>query len=182
MITYPSIDAEAARRFACRVLLPLPQRWIHTQAVAAQAAAVARAVAPQDRALLLAAAWLHDIGYAPAAALTGFHPLDGARLAARYSWPPRLTGLIAHHSGALFVARVSGWDEQLAAFPDEASPVTDALVYADQTTAPDGRMLPADVRIAQALARHGPGSPQHGAAAHRTPYLLAAVGRVQARL
>jgi hypothetical protein len=33
---------------------------------------------------LVAAAWLHDIGYAPELAKTGFHPLDGsAALAAR---------------------------------------------------------------------------------------------------
>ena len=28
---------------------------------------------------MTAAAWLHDIGYAPAVDDTGFHPLDGAR-------------------------------------------------------------------------------------------------------
>ena len=28
---------------------------------------------------LVAAAWLHDIGYAPELVETGFHPLDGAR-------------------------------------------------------------------------------------------------------
>ncbi len=28
---------------------------------------------------LVAAAYLHDIGYAPELAITGFHPLDGAR-------------------------------------------------------------------------------------------------------
>ncbi len=28
---------------------------------------------------LVAAAWLHDIGYAPEVTDTGFHPLDGAR-------------------------------------------------------------------------------------------------------
>jgi HD superfamily phosphodiesterase len=29
--------------------------------------------------LLEAAAWLHDIGYSPEIAVSGFHPLDGAR-------------------------------------------------------------------------------------------------------
>jgi hypothetical protein len=28
----------------------------------------------------LAAGWLHDIGYADAAVVTGFHPLDGAAI------------------------------------------------------------------------------------------------------
>ncbi len=177
-----TIDVAAARLLAQRVLLPLPRRWEHTRTVAAQARSVAHAVDPEDRDLLHAAAWLHDIGYGPAAVDTGFHPLDGARLAERLGWPPRLTALIAHHSGALFVARASGWAEELAAYPNEASAVTDALIYADQTAGPDGRVLPAGLRIARALERHGPGSPQQRAAAQRTPHLLAAVSRVHARL
>jgi hypothetical protein len=32
-----------------------------------------------DRDVLVAAAWLHDVGYAPELAVTGFHPLDGAQ-------------------------------------------------------------------------------------------------------
>ena len=42
----------------------------------------ARGLAPvlgADADLLEAAAWLHDIGYAPSLVATGFHPLDGAR-------------------------------------------------------------------------------------------------------
>src|ERR1039457_5290775 len=57
---------------------PLPRRWSHTQGVAAQA----RTLAPilgRDTGLLTAAAFLHDIGYAPDLIDTGFHPLDGAR-------------------------------------------------------------------------------------------------------
>lgn len=176
------VDVDAARLLAYQVLKPLPGRWSHTRTVAAQARAVAQAVEPQDRDLLQAAAWLHDIGYAPAAVDTGFHPLDGARLAARLDWPPRLTALIAHHSGALFVARTSGWAEELAAYPNEASAVTDALIYADQTTGPTGWVLPAAVRIAGSLAHHGSDSPQQHAAAQRTPHLLAAISRVHVRL
>jgi HD superfamily phosphodiesterase len=46
----------------------------HVQAVAARAAELAASVEPVDRALLVAAAWLHDIGYAPDLIVTGFHP------------------------------------------------------------------------------------------------------------
>ena len=56
----------------------LPRRWAHTRGVAR----TARELSPilgADADLVLAAAWLHDIGYAPAVAVTGFHPLDGAR-------------------------------------------------------------------------------------------------------
>lgn len=45
-------------------------------------------MAPNERATLVVAAWLHDIGYAPEIGHTLFHPLDGARLPVR----ARLTG------------------------------------------------------------------------------------------
>ena len=50
----------------------------HVQAVAARARSLA-AVLGADADLLEAAAWLHDIGYAPGLAVTGLNALDGAR-------------------------------------------------------------------------------------------------------
>jgi HD superfamily phosphodiesterase len=44
---------------------PLPRRWAHVQGVAAQAHGLAP-VLGADADLLEAAAWLHDVGYAPA--------------------------------------------------------------------------------------------------------------------
>jgi hypothetical protein len=62
------------------LLGPLGDRWAHVQAVAEQASRIATAVLPADeRETLVAAVWLHDIGYAPALATTGLHTLDGAR-------------------------------------------------------------------------------------------------------
>ena len=55
----------------------LPRRWAHVQGVAARARSLAP-VLGADADLLQAAAWLHDIGYAPALSLTGLHALDGA--------------------------------------------------------------------------------------------------------
>lgn len=49
----------------------------HTQGVANRAGEVAVTVPPADRCMLVAAAWLHDIGYSPLIRHTGFHPLDG---------------------------------------------------------------------------------------------------------
>ena len=43
-----------------------PERWLHTQGVASRAAELAVTVPAADRSVLIAAAWLHDIGYAPA--------------------------------------------------------------------------------------------------------------------
>ncbi|WP_206686252.1 HD domain-containing protein [Kribbella qitaiheensis] len=57
---------------------PLPRRWAHTIGVAE----AARELAPGLRGMastLEAAAWLHDIGYSPVIAASGFHPADGAR-------------------------------------------------------------------------------------------------------
>ena len=60
-----------AREIAQRVLADaLPGRWVHTQGVAAQARAVGP-VLGWDTDLIEAAAWLHDVGYAPALAVTG---------------------------------------------------------------------------------------------------------------
>ncbi|EEP73100.1 metal dependent phosphohydrolase [Micromonospora sp. ATCC 39149] len=86
--------------------------------------------------VLLTAAWLHDIGYAAAPHDTGFHPVDGARYLQALGWASRIVGLVAHHSAARYVARAQGLGEQLACFPCEDSPVSDALIYADQTATP----------------------------------------------
>ena len=56
----------------------LPRRWAHVQGVARQAEHAASRLGCRDG-VLVAAAWLHDIGYAPGVKDTGFHPLDGAR-------------------------------------------------------------------------------------------------------
>jgi HD superfamily phosphodiesterase len=71
--------ASWARQLA-RALLqePLPRRWTHVQGVAARVRSLAP-VLGADAHLLEAAAWLHDIGYAPDLAATGLHSLDGAR-------------------------------------------------------------------------------------------------------
>jgi len=57
---------------------PLPRRWAHVQGVASRAHSLAP-VLGADADLLEAAAWVHDIGYAPGLATTGLHQLDGAR-------------------------------------------------------------------------------------------------------
>ena len=56
----------------------MPRRWAHVQGVAARARGLAP-VLGADADLLEAAAWLHDIGYAPDLAATGLHQLDGGR-------------------------------------------------------------------------------------------------------
>ena len=96
-----------ARLEAERRLSPLGDRWAHTQGVVDRARALASTVPPADSELLIAAAYLHDIGYAPDVEDTGFHPLDGARWL-RAQGQERLACLVAYHSGAWFEARARG--------------------------------------------------------------------------
>lgn len=73
-------DAAGAEARAKALLGAGSGRWQHVAGVAsAAAAAAADPVADREAQLLIAAAWLHDIGYAVELAETGIHPLDGAR-------------------------------------------------------------------------------------------------------
>ena len=76
-----------------------------------------------------------DIGYTRALRRTGFHPLDGA-ITAENTAGRTGSPLVAHHSGARFVPVERGFADQMAGFPFQDSPVSDALAYADQTVGP----------------------------------------------
>ena len=62
----------------------------HFAGVAAKATALSGAVPDAEAGLLVAAAWLHDIGYASGLRNTGFHPLDGARYLRATGWDSAL--------------------------------------------------------------------------------------------
>ncbi|QFZ19514.1 HD domain-containing protein [Saccharothrix syringae] len=171
-----------ARELAGDLLGGLGDRWRHTVAVAARARELAVTVPAEDRDLLVAAAWLHDIGYAEPVADTGFHPLDGARHLDRLGWPRRISALVAHHSGAGLVAEAVGLGDELGAYPREDGPVADALTYADQTVDHRGRRVTVPERLADVLRRHGPDSANARVHHLRGPRLLAVAERVERRL
>lgn len=175
----PSLVRDA-RRLAQTLLAGLPERWRHTVGVAARAEEIALPGEADARALV-AAAWLHDIGYAERVRDTGFHPLDGGLHLRALGWPDRVACLVAHHSEAICIAEVRGLAERLAEFPREDTAVADALTYADQTVGPDGRVMELDERLADMLRRHGPDSPNARAHPCRAPLLRAAVRRVESR-
>jgi putative nucleotidyltransferase with HDIG domain len=132
----------------------LPDRWRHTQAVAREAIRLA-ALPEVDREPLIAAAVLHDVGYSPVVARTGFHPLDGARFLATRGYDRRVTALVAHHSGAAVEARlrvVTG----LERFDDEATATRDALWYCDAVCGATGIRTTPDERWAEIRRRYGP--------------------------
>ncbi|MFD8981493.1 HD domain-containing protein [Streptomyces sp. NPDC059564] len=175
-------SVQGAARLAETLLPPLGDRWLHTRAVAERARELSRAVPEADRELLVAAAWLHDIGYAPQLHDSGFHPLDGARHLAALGAPVRLVGLVAHHSGAAYEAQQRGLSVELAVYEREDSALLDALTCADMTTGPSGQRLSFAERIDEILVRYAPGSEVHRAISAAIPYLAGAVARVGARI
>ncbi|MEV0394145.1 HD domain-containing protein [Polymorphospora rubra] len=161
---------------------PMAHRWAHVQAVGQRATELTVTVAPADRDLLLAAAWLHDIGYAPGLMDSGLHSLDGARYLQRHAYPPRLVGLVAHHTCARIEAAERGLAEQLEAFPLEEGALMDALVTADLTVGPQGQRLEVAERLEEILRRYPPQSPVHRAIQRAEPLLIAHVRRTLNRL
>jgi len=159
-----------------------PDRLAHSKAAARRAEVLTLTVAPEYAPLLVAAAWLHDIGYAPRLRDTGYHPIDGARHLQTIGWPPAICNLVAHHSGARFVASILHLDRQLEAYPFSQDAVSDALTVADQTIGPKGQAMTLDERMSDMLKRHGPDSPNALAHPQREPYIRAAAMRVAARL
>jgi hypothetical protein len=173
---------EDAARLAEQLVSPLGRRWSHVQTVVARAGELTDAVRPDQAEHLVAAAWLHDIGYAPEIGLTRFHPLDGARYLRDLDWPADVVNLVAHHSGARFEAAERGMSEQLNEFPFVDNPVLDALVTADLTTGPGGERLTYDERIAEILERYPVNDPVHRTWIKAAPVLKEAVRRTTGRL
>lgn len=162
----------------------LPRRWAHTQGVAERAVEVGR-VLGQDAGLLVAAATLHDVGYATRLAVTGFHPLDGGRfLRDEHGADERLTRLVANHSFALLEAEERGLRDELAAeFPLSEEPLlVDALVYCDMTTTPDGCRTTAPERVAEIVGRYGADSMVGRFIRRAAPEIFSSVERIEAAL
>lgn len=171
-----------ARRVSKTLVEPLGRRWSHVKAVAARAAELVVPVPAARRDQLIAAAWLHDVGYAPEIGHTGFHPLDGARYLRSEGWPDGIVNLVAHHSGARFEAKQRGLADELAEFSCPDGPLLDALALADLTTGPSGEPLTYDERIAEILRRYPEDNPVHKAWLEAEPVLRKSVGRVEVRL
>lgn len=172
---------EWAAAHAAELLSELPGRWVHTEGVVGRARRVGEAMAEDEGEMLVAAAYLHDIGYAPTLARTGFHPLDGA-VHLRELGEDRLAGLVAHHSGAEVEARLRGLADQLAHFDREFSEVADALTYCDVTTAADGSAVGLDDRLADVADRHDADDLVVVALRVARPEIQRAVDAIEARL
>jgi hypothetical protein len=156
----------------------LPRRWRHVRSVARRARWAAKELALSDD--FVAAAWLHDVGYAPGLVETGFHPLDGARFLRREGVDGQVVSLVAYHSCAQIEADVRGLGAELAAeFSPADSLLADALLYCDMTTGPDGDYVrPAD-RLVEIRGRYGPDHEVTRFVGRAASEILTTAGRVE---
>ena len=160
----------------------MPRRWVHVAAVAKLAELVASRLDLEGE-VLVAAAWLHDIGYSTDLEDTGFHPLDGARHLRSLGVDPGVVGLVAHHSCAVLEARERGLErELLTEFSPADSAMMDALCYCDMTTGPDGERMTVDQRLDEIRSRYGPEDVVTRFVDRASADLIATVRRVEERL
>jgi hypothetical protein len=173
------MDVDDAAKLARMMLAEaLPRRWRHVRSVARRARWAARKLSlPGD---LVMAAWLHDVGYAPEAVDTGFHPLDGARYLRQFEIDDQVVSLVAYHSCAQIEAEVRGLGATLAAEFIPGDPLlADALLFCDMTTGPDGDYVrPAD-RLVEIRGRYGPDHEVTRFAERAASEILTTAGRVE---
>lgn len=128
------------------------------------------------------AAWLHDVGYAESVAVTGFHPLDGAKWLRLQGAPEEIVALVAYHSGARFEAEERGLADELASFPAPDQSELDVLTLIDLSTSPIGQRVAVNERLAEILVRYPDQHPVHRAVSRSRGYLADSANRAAKRL
>jgi hypothetical protein len=172
----------AREQAAALLTAQLPRRWSHVQGVADRTGIANPMFTDHDGELLTAAAVLHDIGYSPQVAKTGFHSIDGAWALRDVTTNTRLVALVAYHSCAYREAELRGLSAHLTEWVDEETPLRDALWWADMTTSPDGDPVTFDERIREIQDRYGPQDVVTFFIRQAEPELRGAVERTEARL
>jgi hypothetical protein len=173
----------SSRQQAVQLLGNVGTRLAHSESVANQAAVAVCLLDEPWRSVLVDAAWLHDIGYAPTVRRTGFHPLDGARWLREQAWPPEVYQLVAWHTHAETEARLMGLaDDLVAEFIPPPVTARAVLTWADLTSSPTGQVCaPAD-RLAEVLQRYEAGTTPYEAIVENFGSLLADATWVQHQL
>lgn len=151
-----------ARELSESCLGDMGDRWLHVQAVGRSAEELQKRGLDVSDAVV-AAAWLHDVGYGKSVADTGFHPVDGARWLAGHGAPPGVVALVAYHSGARFEAEERGLADALAQFSEPDPDQLDVLTMIDMSTSPKGKPVAVSERLDEILGRYPTGDPVHRA-------------------
>ncbi len=183
MTTIASLPAEprdapralaGAEAVSWALLADVGTRWPHVRTAGMVAGRLSALFGTEEAELLVAAATTHDIGYSPRIARTGCHSLDGGLYLRAQGFPERMASLVAHHSLAYLTAGMRGVRDLDGLFVREESLLADALVFADMHSSPDGRLVPADERLADIARRH-----THPRVALRDSLLRASIARVE---
>ena len=161
----------------------VPRRWAHAQGVVRRAEGVAPFLG-EDGDLLLAAAAVHDLGFAPEAAAigVGFPAIDAARYLDKHGAPRRLAHLVAHSAYSALEGSLRGFEAEYAEFEDERTPLRDALWYCCLTTGPDGEPMTLEERISEWSVRYADDAVIARYAQLAPPELRAALSRTEALL
>jgi hypothetical protein len=171
---------ESAAALATRLLHALDGRLAHSARVAAQIEYAAGVIELEWRSPSRDAAWLHDVGYNPDLAVTGFHPLDGARWLRDHGWRIETCRLVAWHTESIEEARMYGLEEELMAeFGAPPHRPAAALAWADLTSSPTGQRWDPERRLADILDRYPAGSLVHQATRASLPALRASVRGIE---
>lgn len=173
---------EWATEFAQNLLAErLPKRWEHSLGVLR----VAKTIAPilgDDADLLASAAVLHDVGYAPEAADTGQHMIDGGLFLRSRSVDDRICVIVAHHTSSPWEAEQLGLCGVLREFEVRRPELVDAITYCDLSSSPTGAPVrPAD-RLSEVLERYGEEHVVFRAVSAARPHLLAACERIEQKM
>ncbi|MCC6156765.1 MAG: HAD-IIB family hydrolase [Deltaproteobacteria bacterium] len=161
-------------------------RGRHIRAVAARA----RELGPQlglgvvFEADLVAAAYLHDIGYTPDVSRTGFHQLDGAVWCAHRGYSDEVVAAVLTHSGAPEEAALDPRvrDFYAALPPIAPTPLADALTFCDLRTLPTGERITANEHLREIAVRYGAEHIVTRSQPDAEPRMFAARTRVLARI
>lgn len=177
---YVRLTVTSARDVAHSLIGDLEPRWSHVHAAGLRAEELCDSASLPEHVAI--AAWLHDIGYSPAIAHTGFHPLDGARFLVEQGAPREVVRLAAWHTGAGFEAQERGLLGDLDAFAQPQAEELDALTMIDLATSPTGEPVLDVKRIAEILSRYDDGHPVHEAVENSRGSLLASSRRAKLAL
>lgn len=170
-------DAEC---LAASLLGGVEPRITHVHRVGCLAEAVAEHHSVSED--VVAAAWLHDIGYAPTVSRSGFHPLDGATYLRASGWPDGVVALVAYHTGAEWEAEERGISEPLRRFQQPHQSDLDNLNLFDLSIGPDGALMRPEQRLREILSRYEEDDPVHRAVMRSGPSLIASASRAQEAL